>query len=494
MPGCRSGAGGTAAAAAVLLLLVGPSPAHAAGYFLGTKGARAAGRAGAFTVAADDLSAVMFNPAGLARLDSPWVLQVGNRVSYNGFDYTRAPTLDWGHLQAGLPPYVEFSPVHNRTPWQVADPLIGLAGRFRDWGFALAALAPPGVGRQTFPLAGGQRYQMVGREAIMLNYSASVAWGIPDLLGVGVSLQWIHVPRLGYSLIIDANQSPANAKPVSSELDMLAEVAGSDAFTPNAVVGAWFRPWPFLEVGASGQVIPTAIKAKSRLTVTPQAIDTGETVQLRRDGQPANDVSLHLPLPLTARIGVRYLHQRGGRRWFDLELNVGYESWSRVDRLTVATNGLTAFLMGQNLPLGTIAIDKRWRDTLSVHLGGDVIVVPGRVTLRAGVVHESAVAPRRMTAVDFVSGRQFGGAVGASVFAGRLEIAAAYEFRAVPAVVVSEREAGVYQQVPGSTCLAPYTDSARCNARYLGQPSPAINAGRYSAFVHAASVDVLCRF
>jgi long-subunit fatty acid transport protein len=481
------------AAAAALVLLAGGSTAHAAGYFSGTKGARAAGRAGAFTVAADDLSAVMFNPAGLARLESRFVLQVGNRFSYNGFNYTRDPTLDWGHLQAGLPPYVEFPTVHSQTPWQAADPLIGLAGRFRDWGFALAALAPPGVGRQAFPIAGGPRYQMVGREAIILNYSATVAWGIPDLLGFGVSLQWIHVPRLNYSLIIDANQSPGHAQPVYG-LDALAEVKGTDVFTPNAVVGAWFRPASFLEFGASGQVIPTQIKTKSTLAVSPLFDTMGQKVELKRDGELANDVTLSLPLPITARVGVRYLHQRGGRRWFDLELNVGYESWSRVDRLTVGTNGLTASLMGQNVPLGTIGVDKRWRDTLSVHLGGDVIVVPGRVIVRGGLMHESAVADRRMSAVDFVSGRQYGGAVGASVFAGRFEIAAAYEFRMAPSVYVSERDAGVYQQVPGSTCVAPYTDPARCNSHYLGRPAPAVNAGTYSALTHAASVDMLCRF
>ena len=80
------------------------------------------------------------------------------------------------------------------------------------------------------------------------------------------------------------------------------------------------------------------------------------------------------------------------------------------------------------------------------------------------------------------------------MFAGQFELAAAYEFRVAPAVALSEREAGVYQQAPGSTCLAPYTDAARCNGHYLGQPSPAVNAGRYSALGHAASVDMLYRF
>ena len=46
--------------------------------------------------------------------------------------------------------------------------------------------------------------------------------------GVGASVQWIHVPRLRYQLVIDANPFPGDVNPVASELDMLATVTGSD--------------------------------------------------------------------------------------------------------------------------------------------------------------------------------------------------------------------------------------------------------------------------
>ena len=76
----------------------------------------------------------MFNPARLAQLGRG-ILQIGNRFSYNGLSYTRDPTLDWGRLENGVPPYVEFAPVHNQEPWQLLDPLIGFASNFglRDW-------------------------------------------------------------------------------------------------------------------------------------------------------------------------------------------------------------------------------------------------------------------------------------------------------------------------------------------------------------------------
>jgi long-chain fatty acid transport protein len=476
-----------------LLATGGAWPAHAAGYFSGSKGARAAGRAGAFTARADDLSAVVFNPAGLARLEGN-IVQIGGRFSYNAMSFTRDPTLDWGQLQNGVPPYVEFATVHNQQPWQLLDPLLGFASNLglRDWGFALAAYAPAGIGRIAFPVGGGQRYMMVSREAAILNYSASAAWKLRDRFGVGVSLQWIHVPRLTYSLVVDGNPFGGQVNPVASELDMLASVTGSDPFTFNAVVGAWYRPLPFLEIAVSGQVIPTQIQTNSTMSISPLVIE--DEVELRRNGDPANDVSVTLPLPLTARAGVRYVHRRGGYELFDVELNLNYEHWSRVEQFTVDTRGLSANLQGQSLPVGLIAVDKRWRNTLGVHLGGDVAVVPGRLWLRGGMFYETAVASRRYANVDFPGGRQLGGALGASVLVRGVEVAIAYEYRNQPRLHVAESEAGVYQEVPGSTCVPPYDDPVRCHPQYLGQPAPAVNAGSYTAHSHIALIDALYRF
>lgn len=426
------------------------------------------------------------------------MIQVGNRFSYNALSYTRDPTLDWGNVSNGVPPYVEFATVNNQKPWQLLDPLIGVASNLGldGWGFALAAYAPAGVGRQAFPANGGQRYLMVSREAVILNYTASVAWQYRERFGVGVSLQWIHVPRLNYELMIDAYRQNREANPVSSEFDMLATTTGSDPFTFNAILGAWFRPLPFLEFGASGQVIPTQIKTNSRLSIEPytQAMrDRGE-VTLSRDGAPANDVTLTLPLPITARAGARYVHLRGGREIFDVELNLGYESWSRVKRFTLDSNGLEARFLGQPLDVGVIEIEKQWRDTFSVHLGGDFAALPGLLTLRGGLFYETAVANRQYANVDFVSGQQLGGALGASVFVGRAEVSVAYGFRRQPRFRIGEGDARVFQEVPGNLCQPPYTDVDRCHPEYFGQPSPAVNAGSYSAYTHVASLDLLFRF
>src|SRR5690606_34749017 len=117
--------------------------------------------------------------------------------------------------------------------------------------------------------------------------------------------------------------------PVSSQYDMLATISGSDYFTPQAIVGAWFKPARYLEFGVSGQVIPAQIETDSTISIDPldqNIIDrieqSDDRIVLVRGGQEADDVKLTLPLPLTARAGVRYIGFEGDRELYEIELDV----------------------------------------------------------------------------------------------------------------------------------------------------------------------------
>jgi long-subunit fatty acid transport protein len=486
------------AAVTVTATLAGPARADG-GLFSGTQGARATGRGGAFTARADDLSAVMLNPAGLAHIEGT-VIHVGNRFSYNAQAFTRAPTTDYGSPDSsGNFPIHTFGTANNQLPLQALDPILGVASHLGldAWTFALAVQAPPGVARQTFPIDGGQRYMMVDYEALMLNYSLSAAWKPSAQLGFGASAQWIHVPSLKYSLVVNANPFVGGANPVSSNLDMLARLTGSAAFTLNAVVGAWYRPAPSLELGVAGQVIPTQIEAKSRLDITPVFPETDDHVILSRgvEETPANDVTLTIPLPLVARAGIRYRYlQPDQSELFDVELDAVYETWSRVDRFTVDTKGLYAEFQGQRSELGDISVDKQWRDTIGIHLGGDYALIPNRLAVRGGVFYQSALVDPAYTNVDFATAAQVGGALGASIFWQKHEIAFAYEYRREETITLGEADSRVYQTTPLSPCEAPYTDRASCSPYYLGRPGPPVNAGTYDAFSHLLVVDWLYRF
>jgi long-subunit fatty acid transport protein len=470
------------------------------GYYSGPLGGRAAGRAGAVTARADDLSAILYNPAGLANLDATLV-EIGNQASYNAYSYTRAPTLDYGNVDptTGVAPLATFNKVSNGRPWQGVVPMLSVASKLgrKDWGFALAAYAPPGIGNMSFPMGGGQRYLMLDREAIFLKYVASAAWKYGDVFGVGASAEWIHVPLLKYSLVIDASPFAQTANPVSSNLDMVATMKGSSLFTFNAVLGAWYKPVPSLVFGISGQVVPANIVTKGNLSVVPLDSAWGD-VTLTRDGSRATDVTVTLPLPLLARAGVRYRHLVNNSERFDVELDVEYVTWSRVKQFTidgvVGGKGLQANYAGDVVNINRIDIEKRWRDTIAVRLGGDYAAIPGRLALRAGGYYESGVADPAYANVDFTGAAQFGGALGVSVFFRRLELVAAYMAKLQPGVTVSESGARVYQQVPGSACQSPYTSTASCHPNFLGQPSPAVNAGTYSSSSHMLYLSVLYRY
>ena len=469
------------------------------GYYSGTLGARASGRGGAFTAKADDVSAISFNPAGLAKLDGT-LFQIGNEASYNSYAYTRTPTNDY---RRGDAPLVVFDKVSNSKPWQMLLPMVGATSRLglENWGFGLAAFAPPGIGNEEFPAGpgdnfkqGGQRYMMISREAIILTYAASAAWKYQDIFGFGATAEWIQVPRLNYSLIVDGTGFSKADNPVSAPLDIMATTKGSSLFTFNAILGTWYRPVPFLELGLSGQVVPTSIVTHSTLSVTALDPATVGSIKLARGNKPANDVTLTLPLPLIFRSGVRYRGLAGAREIFDVELDVDYTTWSRVKTFTIDTNGLTATASGLDAtPLNRIVIEKHWRDTVAVKLGGDYAVVPDRLTLRAGGYYETAVADPAYANVDFPGGPQVGGALGASLFFQQFEVALAYQLRVQPSVSVSEANARVYQQVPASTCQAPYNDPNECNTHLNGQPSPVINAGTYSAASHLLAIHVIYR-
>ena len=239
--------------------------------------------------------------------------------------------------------------------------------------------------------------------------------------------------------------------------------------------------------------MPATIVTKSKLVVTPREDELGPVV-LQRNGDKADDVTVSLPLPLMARAGARYRHIVSGRELFDLELDVEYETWSRVKSFTVDTRGLVATVLESPVELKKISVPKRWRDTVAVKFGGDVNVIPERWTLRAGAFYETAVADDAYANIDFPGGQMFGGSLGTSVMFDRWELVLAYQLRHMARVSISEDKGRVYQQVPHAACEPPYTDAASCNEHYLGQPSPTVNAGHYEALSHYLLLAVLYRY
>jgi len=477
----------------VALVVCASGVASAQGLYAGSKGARVAGRAGAFVAKADDLSAIEYNPAGLARLEG-WTVQISNRFSYNEVIFDRAPATD----ASGAP--IRFDRASNTRPLQALDPLlaVGYDLGLRDFGFALSIYSPPGTARVGFDETQGEMsarpsgpaYMMVGREAELLKYSLSAAYKFKDLFGVGLSAQLMHVPKLDYSLLVQPITSRGGVgNPVSSGLDVRSEVSASAFPIFQLILGGWFKPAPWLEVGLSGQVIPTTIRANGTIELTRLAGE--QEVALTRDGALANDVQMVIPLPLMLRGGVRYVHEKNGEPLFDVELDVSYQNWSRVQNFALDSRGLVGTLTGFAVPINTVIIEKAWRDSFTLALGGDYHLLPEKFTVRAGLGYDSAVADAGYTTPDFATGHHLTGGLGASFFFGILELAVAYNYRHQIPVRVAETDGRITQINPRACEMGTGAD---CMTVEPGGPSPVVNIGKHQAFSHSLSIDGIFRF
>lgn len=455
--------------AAALLAAALPVAAAAGGLEIPEHGVRALARGGAFTARADDPTAVALNPGGLSKL--------------RGFHFIWSHNLVWAHSRFAraasvVPPPPDqpapaadpLTPVENERPLFPLGALLAATHDFGldGWTFGLSVYGPNNTGHQEWPVTGGQRYLLTELDAFMAFYGASVAWGGPTF-GVGATLQWADLAHLRYGLVVDGTTAPERS-PYQSSTDVEATIEVADRFAPTALLGAWWRPAPWLELGLSGRVLPVRFEAEGDFelaNVPGSAVFTPD--QLHVAGSSA---AFDLTLPPTARFGVRYRHLDGAEERFDLELDVVYEAWSFVDAYDLDLEGRIVLFADEEAR--DTAIEKRWRDTFGVRLGGTWAAIPGRLRVSAGGFWEQGAAPRNYTHLDFPATDRFGLGGGFEVRVGELggltvDLMAAYSHIFATEVIVDERYAKVFQQRP----LAP------CPAACGGLDGVPANAGRF---------------
>ncbi len=474
----------------LLLLLAALSclpstPALAGGPEVGDQGARATGRGGALTVKADDPSAIYYNPAGLARQRGTGFL-LSNRILYSDIEYRRARTLDWSDATHGVPRLVEFDHVTNQAPWTWLSPMAAVTSDFglEDWAFAAGMYAPNAAGRLQFPRFGPQRYMMTEQDVIMLFYTASVAWKYKDLAGVGLSLQWVDVPRFNFSVVVDGNISPRHVYPDSSPFDMHVAIKGQDRIGFTGILGAWLRPVDGLELALAGRFLPIRIRTDSTLDVTADNLATDEPVKVLKNGVEDNRVAFEITFPTQLRGGVRWFLEKGGREIADVELDVQWEMWSQNESYRLDAGVMTE-LAGQQVKIDEVDIRREFMDTVSVRLGGDFQVIPGRLWLRAGGFYESPAVRPGYAYLDALSFHRLSPGAGLTVRILGADLSLAYNWVFQTPFVVTEEDSQIFQQVPGSLCQPPYTDKDVCEEHYLGKPSAPANAGTYLSSFHA---------
>ncbi len=388
---------------------VGRTTARAGGLEIPGQGARSISRGAAIVALADDLTAMMNNPGGLSKL-SGWHITLSYTGKYAPISFTRAPSGmedNFAQPHPGDP----LAKVEDASPLDPAGGFLGVAYGLDDWTFGLGVYGTNSVAKMEFPVNGGQRYLMTSRELLLLYYTLAVAYGQDDW-GVGVTLQWAHLPVSKFTQVVDNNEGTAPQGPYYNprDLEVTLDMSDPGAFTAN--LGGWYRPIDAIEIGLSARLIPVKLSPSGPIELTAiEGIDFAgkDGVTVKSKDATAN---LDIELPITVHGGIRYRHMVGDRELFDIELDYRYENWAVLERYEIDLEGQVVIEGLLDKPKETdlhdTSLEKRWADTHSVRLGGTYNVVDEHVWVSAGGFWESAAAPQNYSNIDFSPFERFG--------------------------------------------------------------------------------------
>ncbi|MEZ4460031.1 MAG: outer membrane protein transport protein [bacterium] len=175
---------------------------------------------------------------------------------------------------------------------------------------------------------------------------------------------------------------------------------------------------------------------------------------------------------------------------FDVELNVVWEDWSRVDFFTIAPQA-TLDIAGSPQPLFDVYQPKRWQDTYSFRLGGSYGPLEW-LTLHGGGSYETAAQDEAATNTDFVSWERITGSAGVTVHATDwvdLSLGYAYTYSGSRTVTNGQ----VFQQIPVSGCVGPDFTADACQTPGTPPGNPQ-NNGEWSAAFQIISFGTTFKF
>jgi long-chain fatty acid transport protein len=390
--------------------------AQAAGFYFGDNGAKAMQTGGAFAGQADDLTALLYNPAGLTQVQGAQVLVEGAILSHTVTFQRRDPGFAPGSTPTGTEP-VE---VNNRNG--PGNGFLGLAGGnfilpfiAAGYGFQLFGRAatvslgiygPPASGRYAYPQpdytkAGTplryvanpkrnapQRYGLIANDIVLFYPSLSLAYALHPRFQVGVSLQLVLSNFTFRQAVSSAIRTPESLREEMPEFESLIDikVTGQTGFT--AILGVMARPLDNLSIGAS---LRPPVPVRARGSITAQFGEAATGAQLIGD-----TAQLDLTLPLELRVGVHYRPLRA------LGLNADFvmQMWNSVDRLLLTPEVQLALGAAPPAPLAPVSIEKKWVPSYSARAGASYDLGDW-VTLSAGALFETSASPDAYTSVDF---------------------------------------------------------------------------------------------
>lgn len=486
-------------AAAVALLVSGQ--ARAAGFEVGENTTLSVARGGTGVVMKRDPSAMYFNPALLPRARGLQVLVDVNLLNLD-LEMQRDPLV----IERGSRTITrEFEPVGNASGVFPA-PFLAVSWDAGVEDFALAAgiFGPSAYGGSCFgerkgddcvAPEGAARGMLI--DSNLLEFYVGLGAGYQFALGggrlaLGASALAAH-QRANFSLAIEADTSIGSPWEEDPEREAIFRARDLTSWRPTAIVGAaWERDG--MRLGLSYRP-PIRWESTGRAEVDlPQALDDLEA--------RLSDEAVTFATWQAGSLRFGWGHEGGehpgrpGRARYDLEFNVVWEDWSRVNYFEVVPKGsieLPGFADPDTgaipeVPLYPIYQPKQYADTFSLRMGSSYGVNPW-LTVHGGASVETAAQSKRYTNVDFVSWERLMGGAGATVHLGSgLDIELAYAHIVSPDRQVQNGE--VYNQIPLSQCAGPsYEHPEACDEPGTPPGNPQ-NNGQWSTSFQMGSVGL----
>ncbi|HEY2748615.1 MAG TPA: outer membrane protein transport protein [Polyangia bacterium] len=373
----------TSLVVAVVVTVLISSTAWAGDMFLPFRGARATGRAGAFTAGVDDASALYQNPAGMADIEG-WSFLVDGALVLQQVGYDRVDS--GGNPQPHVQGSMNVLPLPTLAlTYQPPQ----IRGRWLTVGVGVWV---PYLGVDSWPQNGPQRYSNITLNGSLLGVvELAASFKIRDWfrIGVGFENMIIHFN----SRVMLSACTELNCAPEDPGFDSLTQVDTNSAFTPSGVIGAIFAFQKF-RAGLNLQL--------------PFFVRSSGTVATRLPTDPffansevkGNSISVDFNLPLTLRGGVEYRISPRLR----VELDLDYEAWSMQQSFKIIPRGV--YISGVpgigNYYLNAMTLVRGLNDTFAVHLGGEADVIKKRIggmVLRAGWALETSATPNETASV-----------------------------------------------------------------------------------------------
>ena len=458
-----------AVAAVVTAAILIPAQAWSGGFDIPDNGTRAMGRGGAFAAAADEPSAIYFNPAALSQIDGVAVTANANLWFYSS-TFQRDPFTT--ELIGGEVTY-PFTQTEEQSGVFAAPSLfVSYDFGLENWGFGIGAYGPGSIGRRAFgspdmnaladipitdesPRNWGHSYLMESSNMLLVFPSLAVAYDFgPVQLGLTLQLAVLKVEFINasdgggvFNPLEDSIEAPSlYARTVLDVMDVRPTAIFAVQVQPiePLTLALTYRPRiKFQADGTVDVVFPVSIADQVELT--------------------DNTAHLELWLPDVARFGVRWAFLSGGFERGDIELDIVYEGWSRMQSFDVTMDG-DLIVLGQQRSLPPIQILKGFDNTLSLRLGGSFRPIEPFV-IRAGGYYEGAANSHFFeqgttrpgyTNIDFTPFQRFALSVGAGYTIGDWSFDVAYMHVFMP--TVQETNGQVDITYPLWVCYDPQTE------------------------------------